>query len=364
MKLNNRKEASGLSRSIINRFFVYLLILFAVMSGGYFVSWIVLARTIVWSSFSPVYEFFKTLQALAPYIIIVALVAGGIIFMLKAIRKSTGYMDEVVGAAKALSNPDAPPVELSNELLDIQNELNLARARSQENIRLREEAEQGKADMIMYLAHDLKTPLSSVLGYLSLLHDEKEISPELKEKYLSIALGKAERLEDLINEFFEITRFNLSETVLQYSRVNLTRLLEQLVFEFGPMLKEKNLTCSLKAEEDIMLYCDADKIQRVFDNLLRNAVIYSFDGSEINIEAEVAEKNAVIHFRNRGNTIPKEKLARIFEQFYRIDASRSSRGGAGLGLAVARQITELHHGTISAASENETIDFTVSLPLS
>jgi len=113
-----------------------------------------------------------------------------------------------------------------------------------------------------------------------------------------------------------------------------------------------------------MLYCDADKIQRVFDNLLRNAVIYSFDGSEINIEAEVAEKNAVIHFRNRGNTIPKEKLARIFEQFYRIDASRSSRGGAGLGLAVARQITELHHGTISAASENETIDFTVSLPLS
>ena len=364
MKLNNRKEASGLSRSIINRFFVYLLILFAVMSGGYFVSWIVLTRTIVWSSFSPVYEFFKTLQALAPYIIIVALVAGGIIFMLKAIRKSTGYMDEVVGAAKALSNPDAPPVELSNELLDIQNELNLARARSQENIRLREEAEQRKADMIMYLAHDLKTPLSSVLGYLSLLHDEKEISPELKEKYLSIALGKAERLEDLINEFFEITRFNLSETVLQYSRVNLTRLLEQLVFEFGPMLKEKSLTCSLKAEEDIMLYCDADKIQRVFDNLLRNAVIYSFDGSEINIEAEVAEKNAVIHFRNRGNTIPKEKLARIFEQFYRIDASRSSRGGAGLGLAVARQITELHHGTISAASENETIDFTVSLPLS
>ena len=85
--------------------------------------------------------------------------------------------------------------------------------------------------MIMYLAHDLKTPLSSVLGYLSLLHDEKEISPELKEKYLSIALGKAERLEDLINEFFEITRFNLSETVLQYSRVNLTRLLKQLVFE-------------------------------------------------------------------------------------------------------------------------------------
>ena len=182
--------------------------------------------------------------------------------------------------------------------------------------------------------------------------------------YARHSLGKAERLEDLINEFFEITRFNLSEIVLQYSRVNLTRLLEQLVFEFGPMLKEKNLTCSLKAEEDIMLYCDADKIQRVFDNLLRNAVIYSFDGSEINIEAAVAEKSAVIHFRNRGNTIPKEKLARIFEQFYRVDASRSSRGGAGLGLAVARQITELHHGTISAASENETIDFTVSLPLS
>lgn len=93
--------------------------------------------------------------------------------------------------------------------------------------------------MIMYLAHDLKTPLSSVIGYLTLLKDESQMSKELREKYLSISLDKAERLEDLINEFFEITRFNMSNITLQYTKINLTRMLEQLIYEFKPMLKEK-----------------------------------------------------------------------------------------------------------------------------
>lgn len=216
----------------------------------------------------------------------------------------------------------------------------------------------------MYLAHDLKTPLSSVIGYLTLLYDEGEISPELREKYLSIALDKAERLEDLINEFFEITRFNLSEITLQYGRIDLTRLLEQLVFEFKPMLREKKLTCDLQAPEDLALRCDGDKLQRVFDNLLRNAVLYSYPDTNITITAAREGSRIMIRFRNRGDTIPEEKLSRIFEQFYRLDAARSSGGGAGLGLAIAEQIVELHGGTITAQSAEELIEFTVILPLS
>jgi len=177
-------------------------------------------------------------------------------------------------------------------------------------------------------------------------------------------MDKAERLEDLINEFFEISKFNLSNITLQYSRISLTRLIEMLLYEFQPMLHEKNLNCNLVVPEDIMLRCDADKIQRVFDNLLKNAVIYSYEGTEIDIAVTRQGEKAEIIFTNHGDTIPKEKLERIFEQFYRLDVSRStSIGGAGLGLAIAKQIVELHKGTVTAASENETATFKVILPV-
>ena len=226
-------------------------------------------------------------------------------------------------------------------------------------------AEQRKNDMVMYLAHDLKTPLASVIGYLNLLRDEGQISEKLRQKYLSVSLEKAERLEDLINEFFEIAKFNLSNITLQYSRISLVRLLEMLLYEFQPMLHEKNLECNLMVPEDIMIRCDADKIQRVFDNLLKNAVIYSFEGTDIDIAVVGQGEDVDITFTNHGDTIPEEKLERVFEQFYRLDASRStSSGGAGLGLAIAKQIIELHHGTIMARSENEMIEFKVILPVS
>ena len=226
-------------------------------------------------------------------------------------------------------------------------------------------AEQRKNDMVMYLAHDLKTPLASVIGYLNLLRDEGQISEELRQKYLSVSLEKAERLEDLINEFFEIAKFNLSNITLQYSRISLVRLLEMLLYEFQPMLHEKNMECNLMVPEDIMIRCDADKIQRVFDNILKNAVIYSFEGTDIDIAVVRQGEDVEITFTNHGDTIPEEKLERVFEQFYRLDASRStSSGGAGLGLAIAKQIIELHHGAIMARSENEMIEFRVILPVS
>ena len=218
----------------------------------------------------------------------------------------------------------------------------------------------------MYLAHDLKTPLTSVIGYLTLLKDEKEIPPELRQKYLAISLDKAERLEDLINEFFEITRFNLSGISLEYSLVNLSLMLEQLSYEFKPMLAQKNLNCILNIQPDIMIKCDPDKLQRVFDNLLRNAVNYSYENQDIIITASRTESpnNRIkIVFENKGIDIPKEKLDRIFEQFYRLDTSRATKtGGAGLGLAIAKEIVELHKGSISASCTDGVIHFEVLLP--
>ncbi len=259
----------------------------------------------------------------------------------------------------------AGEISLSPELIAIERKMNQLKYRMEKQKSDMLLSEKRKNDLIMYLAHDLKTPLASVIGYLNLLRDEGEISGELREKYLDISLGKAERLEELINEFFEIARYNLSDITLQYSRINFSRLLEQLVYEFGPMLAEKNLTVSLQMEEDILFSCDADKMQRVFDNLLRNAVLYSFRDTEIRITAEQQKYALIVRFSNHGNPISKEKLERLFEQFYRLDTARSTESGgcAGLGLAIAKQIVELHNGTITAKSEAEVIEFTVTLPV-
>lgn len=277
----------------------------------------------------------------------------------------TKYFMEINKGIDALIRDGAGEVSLPPELFSIEKKINTIQHTLEKQRLDAELAEQRKNDLIVYLAHDLKTPLASVMGYLNLLHDEKQISEELRGKYLSISLNKAERLEELINEFFEIAKFNLSNITLQYGTINLTLLLEQLICEFAPMLKEKDLHCNLSIAENVMLSCDADKLQRVFDNLLRNAVIYSLPHTEIAITVVTEKDSLVIRFANHGNTIPKEKLERIFEQFYRLDAARSTNsGGAGLGLAIARQIVRLHNGTITAKSEDGLTEFVVAIPAS
>lgn len=277
----------------------------------------------------------------------------------------TDYFMEINNGIDTLVDEETEDISLSPELSMTEKKINTIKHTLEKRKLDARLAEQRKNDLVVYLAHDLKTPLASVIGYLNLLHDGKELPDELREKYFSITLEKAERLEDLINEFFEIARFNLSNITLQYSRIHVGRLLEMIIYEFQPMLKERNLVCKLDIPEDTMLKCDADKMQRVFDNLLRNAVIYSFEGTEINISAAENEDTILFQVSNHGDTIPEDKLEQIFEQFYRLDAARGTgNGGAGLGLAIAKQIVELHHGTITAKSENEITTIDVSLPLS
>lgn len=274
----------------------------------------------------------------------------------------TRYFVQINRGMDALVQDKAMEISLPAELYSIERKMNAAKHTIEQQKQDMRIAEQRKSDLVMYLAHDLKTPLASVVSYLSLLRDQGQIPEELRRKYLSISLDKAQCLEDLINEFFEIAKFSLSDVTLQYSRINLSRLLEQLVYEFRPLLDEKGLECRICTAEDVMLKCDAGKIQRVFENLLRNAVTYSFQGTEIRIVTDCREDSLTIRFENHGSTIPEEKLERIFEQFYRLDAGRSV-GGAGLGLAIARQIVTLHGGTITARSEDELTSFLITLPV-
>lgn len=315
---------------------------------------------------SIIFWFAQIMREILPTVAVIAgIIAWALItwhFLCRPLRQ----LDQIVTAAEALAAPTDTPVRLSPEMKNIQDNLNLVREQALRNTLLAKEAEQRKNDLVVYLAHDLKTPLTSVIGYLTLLQEEPDLSPEFRARYTGIALNKALRLEDLINEFFEITRFNLTALTLEKERVHLSRMLEQIASEFLPVLAEKNLTWHTDITPGIELLCDPDKLERVFDNLIRNAVNYSYPSTEISLCMKLSDtaQSVIITISNHGKTIPPDKLARIFEQFFRLDSSRSSAtGGAGLGLAISKEIVEQHGGRITAASRQESVTFTVTLPL-
>ena len=253
-------------------------------------------------------------------------------------------------------------VELPDEMIKFSEKLNKIKYEYALSKKMAKEAEQKKNDLIMYMAHDLKTPLTSVIGYLTLLNEEKRISKDLQEKYMKIALDKSIRLEELTNQFFEITRYNLNDMPINKIQLNLSILFDQLIEEFYPMLEDRKLELKVNKPNTLIYNADGDKMARAFGNLLKNAISYSYENTVIEIEMIDNEENIEVTFRNKGATIPKYKLEKIFDKFYRADESRGTNsGGAGLGLAITKEIIELHNGTISANSENETIEFVINL---
>ena len=350
----------------------YLLSL--VISTAVLVAAMILCRWIcdtkIWYADDPLYRFLqfikRNLAVIGSGIILIVWTVITVIYLRRLIR----YIDSIVDAAKQLTHPAECKIELPAALYGIERDLNSARETALRSAELAREAEKRKNDLIVYLAHDLKTPLTAVIGYLTLLRDESQISAETRGHYTAIALEKSERLEMLINEFFDITRFNLTTLTLERERINLTFMLEQTISEFLPVFAEKNLTVNSEIQPNTELVCDPDKLERVFDNLLRNAVIYGYPDSEIYLGMTADENRVTVVCRNRGRTIPKEKLERIFEQFFRLDSARQSKTGgsghhpgSGLGLAIAREIVHAHGGEISAKSENESVEFIVVLPI-
>lgn len=220
-----------------------------------------------------------------------------------------------------------------------------------------------KNDLLTYLAHDLKTPLTSVIGYLSLLDEAPDMPEKQKAKYVNIALDKAQRLEKLINEFFDITRYNLQQVELEEEAIDLSYMLIQMSDEFYPLLNRHGNTINLQTDENITIHGDPVKLARVFNNILKNAIAYSYRETVIEVWTERKENEIRICFRNKGKTIPARKLDSLFEKFFRLDEARTTNtGGAGLGLAIAKEIVALHGGSITADSENELTTFCVSLP--
>lgn len=312
---------------------------------------------------SPVYYL---IHGLLPYASLLVPMAW--LIMLLAIiyyywSKTAGYIEEIADASMSLVKPDEEEIRLPEELREIETRMNQIKKEARRSAREAKEAEQRKNDLVVNLAHDIRTPLSSVIGYLSLLDEAPDMPPPQRAKYTGITLDKAGRLEQLVDEFFEITRFNLSTIVLNKGKINLPFMLRQIADEFYPMLSPENKETVVDAPEELTLWGDADKLSRVFNNILKNAAAYSYSDSKIIISAFTENKNVVIKFSNQGDPIPAQKLETIFERFFRLDNARSSRtGGAGLGLAIAKEIVDAHRGTISAKSSGTNTTFTVTLP--
>ena len=362
--MQTEREARG-RRAGLRTWGLYLLALTAWVTAviALAVLGMMVCAQISWSWSNPLYYFLLWVRDYLFFVGLAVVLLGWVVISYYFIARSARDLEWLLSGAEELAHLTDAPIRLPQGLKHAEDQLNLTREQALRSAQAARDAEQRKNDLVVYLAHDLKTPLTSVIGYLTLLRDEPELSPAMRARYTGVALEKAERLEDLINEFFDITRFSLTHLELEKGDTDLKRMLEQMCSEFGPVLAQRGMTCQLDLPGELRAVCDPDKMARVFDNLLNNACHYAYPNSVLRVAARTKENQIALTFRNAGPTIPPEKLSRMFEQFFRLDASRGTRtGNAGLGLAIAKEIVEAHGGTIAARSAGEEVLFTVTLP--
>jgi len=225
------------------------------------------------------------------------------------------------------------------------------------------EAERTKNELITNIAHDLRTPLTSTIGYLELLSKDGVIDQELQKKYIGIAYVKTKRLEKLIEDLFGFTKLNYGKISMNVSKVDVIKLLSQLLEEFYPSFMDKNLSYELQSNVPVQIVsADANLLARLFDNLINNAIKYGADGKRILVKVHGSEELVSIQVVNYGYVIPEEELPLIFNKFYRVEQSRSTNtGGTGLGLAISKSIVDMHGGTIHVSSDLSGTVFTVKL---
>lgn len=310
------------------------------------------------------YNAFRSLKIPVAFLIYIF---GCLILVFAELRRSLRYFDELSRAVANLLSDRTKPVKLPSDLAIAQNELNNIRIEALSDERAAKAAEQRKNELVAYLAHDIRTPLTSVIGYLSLLDEAPDLPARSREKYTHIAMEKAERLESLIEEFFEITRYNLQSIPIERNNVDVRLFLQQIADEFYPQAIDKDIEIEVEAPSR-SFFVDAEKLARAIGNVIRNAITFANEETTVQIRAAQANEGAhssgwVISITDEGREISPAHLESIFEKFYREDGARSAKsGGAGLGLAIAKEIIASHGGTISATSENGTTTFTVELP--
>lgn len=330
------------------------------------------------------YHFIRSLKlpvALCLYFI------GALVIAFIVLNKSLQYFDILSSSVRKLLNSKDTHVDLPDDLSIVRSELVNIKAQSIEAERHAINAEKRKNELVAYLAHDIKTPLTSILGYLTLLNETATLPDEQRRHYAEIALNKAEHLEGLIDEFFEITRYNLQSIPIERETFNLELFCQQIADDFYPEAKHKQLSIEVKPQQstespqpdktnntspvlanasydnEFQIFADPEKLARAVSNVMRNALAYAEPQSTITIELIPTPKGSVIAIRNKGKEISPTHLQSIFEKFFREDTSRNSKqGGAGLGLAIAKEIMLAHGGDITAISEHGVTIFRLFIP--
>ena len=281
-------------------------------------------------------------------------------------RRSFLYIQKLSDAMRAIAEGNLNTyvqVEDDNEFSDMASNLNYMIKELNALMERERESERTKNELITNIAHDLRTPLTSIIGYLELISKSKNLTEETRINYTEVAYTKAKKLQKLIEDLFGFTKLNYGKIALNLSKVDLVKLLTQLMDEFYPSFSNNNLAYSLKSNlNSVIITADPNLLARLFENLIGNAIKYGADGKEINVKIAASASKVKVSVINYGKVIPEDEIGLIFEKFYRLEQSRSSKtGGTGLGLAIAKNIVELHGGTIEVKSDLEGTHFIVSL---
>lgn len=288
-------------------------------------------------------------------------------FFFMLTKRYSGYFRDISGGINQLAggNFDAKvDIQTSDEFGDIARDINLAGEKLREAVERGDFAENSKEQLVLNLAHDLRTPLTSIIGYLDFILKNDDLQPEQIHHYATIAYTKSQRLERLIEELFEVTRMSYGKLKVERGPVDLGELLHQLSEELYPVLDNRGVTARLHVEPSIMIEGDGELLARVFDNLLSNAAHYGKDGKYIDIHCLQNDGMAVVQIVNYGDPISPKDLPHIFDMFYTSNKARTyHEGSTGLGLFIAKNIVEQHAGVISADSSLIRTVFEVRLPL-
>lgn len=286
--------------------------------------------------------------------------AGLIAVALTVCARAAGQVDELTGAIEQLAEGGDRPM-LSSGLAPAQRELSRLAEHEQQQMRAAKAAESRKNELVAYLAHDIKTPLTSVVGYLALLSESPDLPPDQRTRFARSALEKARSLDGMMDEFFEITRYNLSAIPIEREFIDARLFVEQVADELFVQAQDRNVELVVDAPEGIEAFIDPKKMARALSNIIRNGIAFAREGSEVLCGVARDEDGIMFTVTDTGKEIAPAHLDRIFERFYREESARSV-GGAGLGLAIAREIVEAHGGTVCAQSANGVTTFTVCIP--
>ncbi|WP_080797341.1 sensor histidine kinase [Arabiibacter massiliensis] len=295
--------------------------------------------------------------------------AAGLFLIVRAgVNRSLRYFDLLISSVEDVLAKREGSIRLPLELAPTAAALNEIKEQADQSDRAAKAAEERKNELVAYLAHDIKTPLTSIVGYLTLLDESPDLPVEVRSRYTGITLEKAYRLEELLDEFFEITRYNLHAIPIERSRFDGALFCNQVIEEFFPLAEARGLRLVYDGPAELSVFADAGKVARVLNNVMKNAVAYADPGTDVAVRTSLATGADrfvwwELTVTDRGRELTPQHLERIFERFYRADEARGAQaGGAGLGLAIARETARAHGGDIYVASDAGTTSFTIWIP--